>query len=226
MTEPTPTTSALVKALVSAQAEMENADLNRINTHFGNKYADLAEIRNTAHPVISKNNLGVIQGVGRDAGGRLVLRTTVLHESGEMLVVAEYPLPETADKPQNLGSAETYARRRSMAGAFNISAEEDDDAEVGEGRTNKTAAKAPSPMATAIAAGNAKQEDAATVAAKQWGAEALAKIKGCKTLQELEGWHTEDVGKRIARLESYDAQLHRELTQTLSAMAIRLSSKK
>ena len=112
-------------ALVAAQSEMKNASLNKTNPHFKSRYADLAEIRDTVMPVLSKNGLALIQYTNvNDVGFFLITR--LMHISGEF-IEGRYPLPENMDKPQSLGSAITYARRYMMAAICGITAEEDDD---------------------------------------------------------------------------------------------------
>jgi hypothetical protein len=117
--------SNLTKALVKAQAELKNASLNKTNPHFKSRYADLAEIRDTVMPTLTKHGLALVQYTQiNDAGFHLVTR--LMHESGEYLE-SRYLLPENTEKPQAMGSAITYARRYMMASICGITAEEDDD---------------------------------------------------------------------------------------------------
>lgn len=118
----------LAASLASAQAEMQNAALNRKNSHFGNKYADLASIRDATIPVLAKHKLSVVQFTTM-RNGTLVLRTRLLHSSGQW-IEGEYPLPAFTDKPQVMGSALTYARRYCLSSIVGIAADEDDDAEI------------------------------------------------------------------------------------------------
>lgn len=118
------TLGALAKALAAAQAEIENAHKNASNPHFRSSYADLAEIINTARPVLTKHGLSVVQLPGY-ADGRVTVETILLHESGEWLSgVAEAPAQK--QDPQGVGSALTYLRRYSLA-AVCCMAQEDDD---------------------------------------------------------------------------------------------------
>lgn len=138
-------TNELATALASAQAEMKNAPMNRVNPHFKNKYADLAAIRDTTLPTLNKHGISLIQATEiTDAG--LVLATRLSHKSGQF-VESVYPLP-TGAAPQVLGSALTYARRYSWASICGIAAEDDDDAEIastnnGATKTNGNAHDAP-----------------------------------------------------------------------------------
>lgn len=117
--------SSLTKALVKAQAELKNANLNKVNPHFKSKYADLAEIRDTVMPVLSKHGIALVQYTQIGSAG-FYLVTRLMHESGEM-IESRFPLPDNVEKPQQMGSAITYARRYTMAAICGITAEEDDD---------------------------------------------------------------------------------------------------
>lgn len=117
--------SNLTKALVKAQAELKNASLNKTNPHFKSRYADLAEIRDTVMPTLSKHGIALVQYTQIGSAG-FYLVTRLMHESGEV-IESRFPLPENTDKPQQMGSAITYARRYMMAAICGITAEEDDD---------------------------------------------------------------------------------------------------
>lgn len=117
--------SNLTKALVKAQSELKNATLNKTNPHFKSRYADLAEIRDTVMPTLTKHGLALIQYTQIGSAG-FYLVTRLMHESGEV-IESRFPLPEDSAKPQQMGSAITYARRYMMAAICGITAEEDDD---------------------------------------------------------------------------------------------------
>lgn len=130
-------TAALAEALAKAQGEIKNAAFNRVNPHFKNKYADLASILDAIRAPFAKNQLAISQMTEVRDGGMLLV-TSILHSSGQWLR-AEYPLPSTV-RPQELGSALTYARRYSLSSIAGISADDDDDAE-GTEKSNKTLPK-------------------------------------------------------------------------------------
>ena len=114
----------LATALASAQSEMKNAKLNKINPHFKSKYADLAEIRDTVTPALSKHGIAVVNGTDATDGGLHVV-TRLIHKSGQWI---ESRFPIAYDKPQTMGSAITYGKRYNLAAVANIAADEDDDA--------------------------------------------------------------------------------------------------
>ena len=111
----------LAAALAKAQGMMENAVMNRVNPHFKSKYADLAAIFDAARKPLSANGLAIVQTIGDG-----VLHTRLLHTSGQW-IASEHPLP-MAGRPQEIGSALTYARRYSLSALIGIAADEDDDA--------------------------------------------------------------------------------------------------
>lgn len=114
----------LATALAAAQAEMKNAYTNASNPHFKSKYADLAKVRDTVTPALTKNGIAVVQGTDiLDTGIHVVTR--LVHKSGQWI---ESRWPIAFDKPQAMGSAYTYAKRYSLAAICNIAADEDDDA--------------------------------------------------------------------------------------------------
>ena len=117
--------SELAAALAAAQGMMENAIMNRINPHFKAKYADLAAIFDAARKPLSANGLAIVQTIGDG-----VLHTRLLHTSGQW-IASEHPLPMSG-RPQEIGSALTYARRYSLSALIGIAADEDDDANAAQ----------------------------------------------------------------------------------------------
>jgi hypothetical protein len=117
----------LATALAAAQGEMNNAALSKVNPHFRSRYADLASVRDATIPALSKHKLAITQSTGFDADGSFILTTRLLHASGQW-IEGTYPLPLMPDKPQVMGSSQTYAKRYSWASIVGIAADEDDDA--------------------------------------------------------------------------------------------------
>jgi hypothetical protein len=115
----------LATALAKAQAEMKNAKLNKVNPHFKSRYADLAEIRDTVTPALSKHGIAVVHGLFPSEGNGLVVMTRLIHASGQWI---ESGFPIAFDKPQTMGSAITYGRRYNLSAMTNIAADDDDDA--------------------------------------------------------------------------------------------------
>jgi hypothetical protein len=116
----------LAAALAKAQGEMKAAVYNKINPHFKNRYADLAAVLDAVRGPLSKHGIGYTQIMETQPDFALV--TTLHHTSGQV-ISSRYPLPLGA-KPQELGSALTYARRYSLSAICGVAADEDDDAEA------------------------------------------------------------------------------------------------
>lgn len=141
----TENTADLSASLAKAQAGMQAAKFDKTNPHFKNKYASLAAVIEAIRKPLAENGLSYTQTTEIRDGG-FVLVTTLRHASGQW-VASEYPLPSAA-KPQELGSALTYARRYSLSAIACIAADEDDDAE-GARQTNQTSS-APGPKPSAV----------------------------------------------------------------------------
>jgi hypothetical protein len=129
-----PGMSKLAEAMSKAWPELKNATLNKVNPHFKSRYADLPAIIDAVREPLAKHGMSFAQTTHMTGDG-LVLRTTLLHSSGQS-ISSEYPLPMMLDKPQQMGSALTYARRYSLAAICGIAADEDDDANAAQSVKN------------------------------------------------------------------------------------------
>lgn len=154
--------AALAAALCAAQAEMQNAKLNKTNPHFNSKFADLSSVREATLPVLTRHGLALVQRTEATPDG-LFLITELYHKDGGA-VRSSWPLP-AHEKPQQMGSALTYARRYCWAAMCGIAAEEDDDGNAAqEAHTGKVQRYAPG--------------EPAKPAAKPWqGPMAVTKLK-------------------------------------------------
>lgn len=114
----------LAGALAKAQGTMQNATMNKTNPHFKSKYADLSSVLDAIRSPLSAAGLSIVQTMHITDRG-MVLSTTLMHSSGQY-ISTDYPLPQT-QRPHEMGSALTYARRYSIASLVCNSADEDDD---------------------------------------------------------------------------------------------------
>lgn len=114
----------LAGALAKAQGAMSNASKNRVNPHFKSNYADLAAVLDAIREPLAANGLSFTQTMGFNATGNFILRTMLLHSSGQF-ITTEYPLP-SAGRPQEMGASQTYARRYSLAAIVGVAQEDDD----------------------------------------------------------------------------------------------------
>jgi len=117
----------LAAALAKAQGAMQNATMNRTNPHFKSKYADLSSVLDAIRAPLASSGLAVAQTMLATERG-MTLRTTLMHSSGQF-IATEYPLPAT-QRPHEMGSALTYARRYSLSALVCNASDEDDDGNV------------------------------------------------------------------------------------------------
>jgi hypothetical protein len=121
----------LAAALSAAQREIQGAKKDHENAAFRNngkvsKYADLGAVWDACREALGKNALAVAQTFEPAPEGYLLLRTTLLHKSGEWMSGASMvPLPKS--DPQGYGSAATYARRYGLMAMVGVAPEDDDD---------------------------------------------------------------------------------------------------
>jgi hypothetical protein len=189
----TENTNELAAALAKAQGAMQAAKFDKTNPHFKSKYASLAAVVDAIRKPLSDNALSYTQTTEIRDGG-FVLVTTLRHASGQW-IASEYPLP-TGLKPQELGSALSYARRYSLSALACIAADEDDDAEGARqnGHTNSApAAKSPIKPVSVEPPVHPETGEAGPHAIVEpddmkWGAKFVAAIKAAKTDDEIKAW--------------------------------------
>lgn len=135
--------AALAAALVSAQLELRNPENDRFNAHFKNKYASLQALTAFARPILAKHGLTVVQQVCSISPETIIIRTTLLHKSGDSMwgdVVCR-----VGGNIQQTGAVITYMRRYQFSAILGIAGDDDDDAEsvVAETREQPKPKKAP-----------------------------------------------------------------------------------
>ena len=111
----------LVKALVAARKEMGSAKKTSENPHFRSKYADLSAVIEAVKHPLEKHGLTFVQDI---CDHHVV--TVVMHEAGEQLRLAPFPILAGKPDAQGNGSALSYARRYSLQTALGVPAEDDD----------------------------------------------------------------------------------------------------
>jgi len=135
----------LAKALAAAQGEMTAASKDATNPHFKSRYATLASVWDAIRGPLSRNGLSVSQVLETpDASAGVIVRTILLHISGQW-IASRYVMP-VPDKltPQAVGSAITYARRYALSAIVGIAPDDDDDGNA----ASVTPAKQAPPPAT------------------------------------------------------------------------------
>lgn len=137
-----PELDQLATALAAAQGEMKDAEKTSVNPHLKSKYADLAEVLQTARPVLSKHGLSLVQGVSY--GDRQVhVKTRLLHKSGQYIEdMISIPVPK--EDAQGVGTGTSYGRRYGATAIIGMSQDDDDGESI-----KATAAKKPASTASA-----------------------------------------------------------------------------
>lgn len=122
--------------ITKAQKTMPNPDLDGVNPAYRSKYTTLANGLGVAKEHLSAHGISVYQAT-RVEGDVLMLDTRLACKG--QWIEAEYPVCRFPAKPQELGSALTYARRYSLFSLVGIAGEEDDDGNA----ANATPTQAP-----------------------------------------------------------------------------------
>lgn len=115
----------LVEALLAAQEEMPPVEPDKTNPHFKSKFVSLGYLLSKVRPVLNRHGLVLSQSPALE-DGKFVLRTKIMHISGESMSDSA-PLSPAKDDPQGQGSAITYMRRYALGAALAIADQEDDD---------------------------------------------------------------------------------------------------
>lgn len=121
------THATLHEAMLVAQSECRNARMNRENTHFRSRYADLVEVRDAVLPVFQRNGLLIQQRPRLMENGAFILETSVIHVATGEAETSEFPLNGDVNKIQTMGSTLSYARRYALSTVAGIAADSDND---------------------------------------------------------------------------------------------------
>ena len=122
----------LIAALAKAQAKFEVprktkvAEIRSEKGKYQYHYSDLADLIAAVRGPLSENELAFTHCLVAAERGTMV-RAILAHSSGEMLQ-SEYTLPHY-QRPQEFGSALTYARRYTRSSLLGVAADDDDDGE-------------------------------------------------------------------------------------------------
>lgn len=124
----------LAKALAKFQGEVKQPKKDKSNPFFKSTYVDLAGVVDAITETASKNGISFMQHALTNDNGEVGIVTIVLHESGEYIESSPIFAKPTKPGPQEVGSVLTYLKRYSLASAFGITSEVDDDGENGMAR--------------------------------------------------------------------------------------------
>ena len=118
---------SLVAALVAVQGKLPTiAKTNQVKAGAMNySYADLTQVSEAMLPLLSAHGLAFVTMPTFTESGASALHYKLLHESGGF-VEGWYPLPSNV-RPQEFGSAITYARRYALCAVTGVAPGGDDD---------------------------------------------------------------------------------------------------
>lgn len=131
----------LCKALMAAQANMPSLVNNAVNPHFKNNYATLDQVIACARPALAAQGIAVVEYSARDDGNTIQHLELWHAESGDMLPSSLPLVCKDPSNPQQLKSAQTYARRMlwiSAAGLAPVDEDDDGAAAAENGAQNAT----------------------------------------------------------------------------------------
>ena len=219
----------LAQAKAKADVALRNAPKLSKNPFFNSEYADLDVITRIVRPIYGEHGLAIIQAPWL-VDGKLVLVTTLTHESGQwmrsMINIAPIPDKNGNITPQAVGSALSFGKRYSLAAMANIAqTNEDDDGELASENAYRVldeAAPVTPTAPTAVAAAAPASSSTGEVVAETSNQTAAAsprdfmEIDIFQTLDavssnaELEEWRRK-WGPEMSSLKEFDPPLFQEL---------------
>lgn len=126
------TTKTIFQRLADFQSEVPAITKRADNPFYNSKYATFDRIQSAIKPILAKYGLFYMQSIDNN-----ILITTVYTVDGEKLESGAYPLVITG-KPQDIGSAVSYAKRYSLVAFLGLIVEdEDDDGNKAQAQTEK-----------------------------------------------------------------------------------------
>jgi len=158
--------SNISKALVGAVSLIEDAKRTEAGHNYN--YADLAGVLAVARPALIANELAVIQMPSSTPEGHIRVETRILHSSGEW-IESDISLPSETLNSRNIamaaGSAITYLRRYSLAGALGITQVDDDSASLTQPKKTPSKKATVKKLSAAVAPESAEYEITAIIQA-------------------------------------------------------------
>jgi len=185
------TINELATAIAAAQGVLKNPPKLKTNPHFKSQYVDLSDGLTAIRECFGKHGLCFIQGTSVTEGNMIVLHTRISHKSGQW-IESDYPVGGLG-RPQEMGSAMTYARRYALFSMVGVAGEDDDDgnaAQAAETPAAKSKKAEPKQMEPGM-----KPDDSQKFLEISRDA-----MKMCGTIAELTAWATENkdaIGKLI-----------------------------
>ena len=206
----------LIKALVAARKEISGAKKGSENPHFRSKYADLSAVIDAVKQPLENHGLTFVQDIDNHH-----VVTVVMHETGESLRLAPFPIIATKPDAQGNGSALTYARRYSLQTALGVPAEDDDGNAAS--KTTGEVKKFPSAVQSALMgeAWNKEKVDKVVAAIRQhlegdneYGV--FEETESLESVEKLAVWAALDSRER-ARIKKIEAEHRKGSAQAVIA---------
>lgn len=215
--------AALAKAQKIITAPTKNREVTVTPRSGGSSYkfsyTTLDALIDCVRAPLTDNGLWFVQTTeGSGAPGHFILKTSLLHESGEW-ISSEIPMVDPGNN-QQLGSALTYQRRYALAAILGIASDSDDDANGADGNTleavkDKHVERHSPPKPEAKATG-----DAAKKAAIKFAQDACVDLEGLTLKEQLTAWMHVNKPK-VDRLKDYDT----DLMDTVNAAIVEANSR-
>lgn len=174
-------------AIAKAQSIVKHPTKSRENTHFKNKYAELAGVIDVGK-VLNDTGVAIIPTTALTESG-LTHTLLLAHESGQWFE-SDLTIPLSKADAQGVGSALTYARRYHLSMALNVASEDDDDGNTAASqsrRSSEPVAPPPAPVDGPVSAEYVQQVQ-----------EAAAKLGA--SLEDVSAWVTEATRGRTKEL--------------------------
>lgn len=127
----------IIKALLAVQGEIKNPPNTAVNPFVNSKYAPLSEVLNLVRPILTKNEIVLVQDTGVAGEHKIYVQTKLLHPSGESIISDKLVLKPDRQSPQGIGGAITYGRRYQLSTMLGIASEDDNDGAMDEPKDSK-----------------------------------------------------------------------------------------
>lgn len=198
---------AAVQTEIPSVAKGNTAQVASQKGSYSYRYADLAEITPLILPLLGKNGLA-FSAQPTIVGDAFVLHYTLAHESSEA-IEGIYPLPDpTHARPQEIGSAITYARRYALCAVTGVAPGGDDDDAAS---ANERPAAARKPRQSKPAEPVQRPIETPIYASRNWAAD----IMDARTVEDLRGvYEAAEKAGEVGR--QFDPEYQRFLDEVVS----------
>ncbi|MFD1441226.1 ERF family protein [Lacticaseibacillus hegangensis] len=183
----------LIKDLRKFREQVKQPEKNAFNPFTKGKYSDLSAVIKSIDAATANTGLSWTQDVRNDPNG-VTVQTIIFHDSGEFIEFSPLTMPTGKGTAQDVGSAETYARRYTLQTAFGLVGDADDDANSASSRapeqrqqrpqTRQQAAPRPAPRQAPQAKRQAPADPPATADEKN---KLLDSLKEFARVRNLDG---------------------------------------